>query len=126
MGVVLGRRRKIDAKELALRAGEALTSKQGENIRILNMAGVSDLMDYCVLVSGGSPPHLKALTEAAQQSLKALAVKSYRRSGDPESGWMILDYVDVVVHVFTPAAREFYAIESLWSEAQEMPLPQEA
>lgn len=120
------RRERIDTKSIALRAAEALITKHGEQVRVLNMAGVSDLMDYCVVASGSSAPHLKALMAEVQKVTKDKHVNVYRKSGDPESGWMILDYVDVVVHIFTSAAREFYAVEALWSEAQEVPLPQEA
>ncbi len=104
-------------------AVSALHSKHGEEMRILDMEGVSNLMDYCVLVTGTSAPHLKALFGEVQKELKSSGVHCFRCSGDHESGWVVLDYVDVVIHIFSKAAREFYAVEELWTAAEELPLP---
>ena len=120
----VNRRLPIDAKETALKAAEALYSKHGESLRILDMDGVSNLMDYCVIATGSSGPHLKALLGETLKSLKESGAQCFRKSGEPDSGWLLLDYVDVVVHIFTPAARAYYAIEELWTEAQEVPLPE--
>ena len=104
-------------------AAEALAEKHGENVKVLDMEGVSPLSDYCVLATGGSGPHLKALFAEVQRVLKEDSVRCFRKSGESESGWLVLDYVDVVVHIFTQAAREYYAIEELWQEAKLVPLP---
>jgi len=64
-----------------------------------------------------SAPHLKALFGDIQHQLKKEGVMCYRSSGMPEGGWMVLDYVDVIIHIFDPEAREFYDIESLWDKA---------
>ena len=80
-------------------------------------------MDYCVIASGQTPPHLKALLGEVQRQLKESGSSLYRKSGDPESGWMVLDFVDVVIHIFSPDARAYYDIEKLWAEAPEVPLP---
>ena len=68
--------------------------------------------------AGTAAPHLKALVAGTQQAMKAAGVQSYRTSGDPDSGWVVVDYVDVVVHVFTPEARAYYALEKLWEKQQ--------
>jgi ribosome-associated protein len=70
-----------------------------------------------LVVSGTSPPHLKAMFEAVQHELKVRGAWCYRKAGAPESGWMVLDYVDVVIHIFSPAARRYYAVEELWARA---------
>ncbi len=72
-----------------------------------------------VIVSGLSSPHLKALYNDLQVELKKLGSTCYRRAGDPEGGWMVLDYVDVVIHIFLPESREFYALEELWTARPE-------
>ena len=75
-----------------------------------------------MVATGTSAPHLKALISEVQRRMKALSVSSYRTSGEPESGWTIVDYVHAVVHVFSQEAREYYAIEKLWATAKEVPL----
>jgi ribosome-associated protein len=84
---------------------------------------LSSVTDFYVVATGTSSPHLKALLSELQHRLKADGVASYRRSGAPESGWVVLDYVDTVIHVFAREAREYYAIESLWKDAKQVPLP---
>jgi ribosome-associated protein len=71
------------------------------------------------VVSGMSKPHLKALYGEVQHQLKQEGIQCYRRAGMAEGGWMVLDYVDVVIHIFLPESREFYALEELWTARPE-------
>ncbi len=87
---------------------QALEDAKGQDIKVYDVRGTSGLTDYFVVATGAAAPHLKAL-------VKALPKKAYRVSGDPESGWIVADYVDVIVHVFSPEARAYYALEKLWS-----------
>lgn len=104
--------------ELALLARKSLEDKKGEDIRIFDVRGISAVTDYYIVVSGSSPPHLKAMFNEVQAVLKhSGSGNCYRRSGSPESGWLALDYVDVIIHIFSHAARKYYAIEELWAEA---------
>jgi ribosome-associated protein len=105
------------ALEIAEAAWLSLEDKKGSDIALLDVRGLSEVTDFCLLVSGTSPPHLKAMFEEIQHSLKAQGLHCYRRSGNPESGWLILDYVDVVIHMFLPEVRRYYAIEDLWPTA---------
>ena len=85
----------------------ALKDAKGVDVKAYDVRKISGLTDYCVVATGAAAPHLKAL-------VKALPKKAYRVSGDPESGWIVADYIDVVVHVFSPEARAYYALEKLW------------
>ena len=85
---------------------EALENRKAENIKTYDVRGKSGLTDFFVVATGAAAPHLKAL-------LRSLP-KAYRLSGDPESGWIVGDYVDVVVHVFSAEARAYYQLEKLW------------
>lgn len=114
----------IKALELAMAVVEALDSKQADRIRIFDLTSLSTITDYTVVASGTSGPHLKALISEVQRSLKEEGARSYRSSGTPDSGWVVLDFVDVVVHVFSEEARDYYAIEKLWTTAREIPHPQ--
>ena len=92
----------------------ALADKKAEDVRTYDVRGVSGLCDVFVVATGVAAPHLKGLIAASQAAMKAAGVQSYRTSGDPESGWIVVDYIDVVVHVFSPEARAYYALEKIW------------
>ena len=89
---------------------------------MLDVREISNLTDYCVIATGTSAPHLKALMSEVQHRVKQLGLTA-RRSGLPESGWVVVDCFDAVVHIFAPEAREYYAIEKLWKGAPEVALP---
>ena len=91
-----------------------------KDIRVLDVREISTITDYCVIASGTSSPHLKALLAAVQRHMKEEGMMSSRKSGQPESGWIVLDFVNVIVHVFSTDARKYYAIERLWKEAPEI------
>ena len=112
----------INSMELAIEAAKALEDRLGKDIRVLDMRAISNLTDYCVIASGMSAPHLKALTTEVQHCMKQHGMPA-RRSGLPESGWVVVDCLDAVIHIFAPEARAYYAIESLWKGATPVPLP---
>lgn len=101
----------------------ALDTKKGADIVIRDVRGVSELADYTVVATAGSSPHLKALLNEVQHVLKDQSVPTYRRAGNPESGWLVIDYLDVVIHIFLAEVRQYYAIEALWEKAPVIPLP---
>jgi len=94
---------------------KALEDRKGADVKVYDVRGKSSLADFFVVATGSAAPHLKALVAETQAAMKAAGVASYRTSGDPESGWIVVDYVDVVVHVFSPEARAYYALERLWA-----------
>ncbi len=103
------------AEEQAKKIAAALEERKGEDIKIYDVRGKSSLTDFFVVATGAAAPHLKALVAESQAAMKGEGVASYRTSGDPESGWIVVDYIDVVVHVFSPEARAYYALEKLWA-----------
>lgn len=96
----------------------ALQERLGEEINILDVRDVSTVTDYFVLVTGGSTPHLRSLAEEVNLARKREKIKGVRTTGDTSSGWMVVDFGDVVVHIMTAELREFYALEKLWSDAK--------
>lgn len=115
-------RAKIPADALRARVAKVravLESKKGENIVVLQVTGVSSVTDYMVLCTGLNNPHLRALADevARQLRLETPPVAAHRRAGSVESEWIVLDYFDFVVHLFTPAMRSYYALEQLWKDA---------
>lgn len=96
----------------------ALADKKAVDIRAYDVRGISGFADAFVVATGTAAPHLKALVAGTQAAMKDAGISSYRTSGDPQSGWIVVDYVDVVVHVFSPEARAYYALEKLWEQAK--------
>jgi ribosome-associated protein len=113
----------INSEQIAIEAALALDAKQAKDIRIFDVRGLSSVTEYYVVATGTSAPHLKALIAETQQQMKKLGISTYRKSGDSDSGWVVVDYVYAVVHVFSSEARAYYAIEKLWATAREVPLP---
>lgn len=106
-----------DARAFVQRVAAILADKKGEDLVAIDVSEVSSLSDYVILVSGSSPPHLKAMFNDLQHTLKQEGVHAFRKSGLAESGWMVVDYVDVVIHIFLTETRHYYALEDLWPDA---------
>jgi ribosome-associated protein len=108
----------IDSVALADRIAEIASDRKAIDIRVLDLRGIVGYTDFFVICSGNSERQTKAIHDAVYQSLKDEQGLLPRRSeGSGESRWILLDYLDCVVHIFTPAAREFYRLENLWGEA---------
>lgn len=108
----------IEALALALaeRIREILDEKKAADITVIDVRGSSTVTDYTIIATGMSSPHIRALYEDVQHQLKQEGVMCYRRSGEMEGGWMVLDYVNVIVHLFLPETREYYSLETLWKD----------
>jgi ribosome-associated protein len=89
---------------------------------VLDVQGLSGVTDYFLLCSGRSTTHLRTIAEAIRDELKAADVRPLHAEGTPESGWMLLDYGDVLVHVFLEETRVYYSLERLWGDAPSVPM----
>lgn len=105
----------MTAEQQVERIVKALEDRKGADVKSYDVRGVSQLTDYFVVATGTAAPHLKALVTEAQAAMDECGVKTYRTSGDPDSGWVVVDGFDVVVHVFSPEARAYYALERIWA-----------
>lgn len=108
--------------ENLLPIAKLLDEHHAEDLRVLDVRDVSSVADVMIVATGTSTPHLRALAEEVHTRLKKTGIKPLRMNGDAGSGWVVLDYADVVVHVMTPELREFYALEQLWSDAKTIDL----
>ncbi len=108
----------MNSQEMANRIVAILDERKAEDIAVYDVRGKSSITDFNVLATGMSAPHLRALIGDVRGELKGDGVPNYRNSGEPESGWVVLDYVDVIVHVFTREAREYYDLDSIWKDAK--------
>lgn len=106
----------LTSTELVKIITDGLTDKKGSDIKIYDVRNHSTITDFHILVTGMNPPHLKALFNEAHLRMKAHDLTCYRKSGTPDSGWIVADYVDVVLHLFNPVARQYYALDVLWKD----------
>jgi ribosome-associated protein len=111
----------IEGEELAKACVKAAEEIQAERIRVWDMRGVSNLTDYMIVCSGSSMPHLRAIIrDIADIVEKEAGGKPVYTDGKVDSRWVVLDYIDVMVHVMHEEMREFYGLEELWAEAKEL------
>ena len=108
--------------EMALLLAQAMDSKKGKDIRVLETDGVTTLADYFVLCSGSSAPQLKALADAGEKAMKDHGILPHHVEGHRGGTWILQDYGDVVVHVFDKEARAFYDLDRLWADAKTVDL----
>jgi ribosome-associated protein len=87
---------------------------------LLDVRGVASFADYFVIASAMNPRHVRALMDTLEKDIGRPGGRTRRAEGEVESGWVLLDYGDVIVHLFSPEMREYYALEELWSTAQEV------
>jgi ribosome-associated protein len=107
---------------VALTAAQAAADKLADDIRILDIGDLLAITDYFVLVSARNDLMLKTVIENVEREIKERYGRGpKRREGTPATGWMILDYGDVVLHGFTAEQRDFYQLERLWSDAPVLP-----
>ena len=110
----------LSAKEVAYEVTKALDSKKGMDIKLLRIDKVSSLADYFLICTGTSSTHVKTLCDYAEYTLEQLGEKLLGREGHRGNSWELLDYGSIVVHVFTQEAREFYGLERLWADAEQV------
>lgn len=100
---------------------DVLAAKKGEDIVLLDLMGVCSFTDYFVLCTGASERTVKALADdLALQAKRSLERPAYAIEGRAESGWVLMDFGGVVVHIFSDATRRYYALESLWAEGRRL------
>ena len=108
-------------EELSIAAAKALDAKKGENIKILKISDLTTIGDYFVIAGGSSSTQIRALSGEVEYSLSQQGIRPLRTEGEETSGWVLLDYGSVIVHIFSESAREFYSLERLWADA--LPVP---
>ncbi len=107
-----------EGQELAISCARAAEEILAENIRVVDLKGISSLTDFMVICSGTSMPHLKAILRDVEAKVAEWTeAKPLRAEGRSDSRWVVLDYVDVVVHVMHEEMRDLYALEELWGDA---------
>jgi ribosome-associated protein len=112
------------ARNLALTAARVAEESRGTDVRVLDLRGITEVFDYFVVATGSSRRQLHAIADEIEKVVKA-ELKDRKRGGEgyTEGRWIVLDYGDVMVHLFDADAREYWDIEHLWSGAKRVTLP---
>ncbi len=109
--------------ELQVRqAARAALDKKALDLVVLDVRRISGIADYFLLCSGRSTTHIQAIADAIRDELKAEGVRPRHVEGMPESGWILLDYGNILVHIFLEDTRAYYALERLWGDAPALAL----
>ena len=107
----------LEAIEVARKAVEAASDKQASDILLLDARGVCSFTDYLVICSGDSDRQIEAIRDEVGHILKREGILPRHCEGTVDSGWLLLDFGDVIVHIFAPFEREYYQLDELWSQA---------
>jgi ribosome-associated protein len=97
---------------------DVLVDKKAEDVVLLDIQGLSPIADYFVICSGASERQIAAIAEAVETTLKPLGRLPLHVEGNHTSGWVLMDYSDVIIHVFGPQERAYYQLERLWEDAR--------
>ena len=107
----------MDSKQFAEKISGLIFNKKGYNVLILDLRNLASFADYFVICSADSDTQVKAIADEVDKSLRDEGIKCWHREGYNALTWVLLDYVDVVVHIFKNESRQFYNIEKLWGDA---------
>ncbi|MBR5178375.1 MAG: ribosome silencing factor [Lachnospiraceae bacterium] len=108
----------INIEQVVETARKAMDDKKAENIKVIYIGEISSVTDYFVICSASNSSQLEAIVDNVSEELGKLSVYSKKQEGNRNSGWILLDYGDVVVHVFQREDREFYNLERIWSDGK--------
>ena len=111
----------MDSQDILKIAANALNNKKARQLKALKIDDLTTLADYFVIATATSSTHVRALADEVEEKLKEQSVEPHHIEGK-STGWIVLDYTSVIVHVFTPHEREFYNLDSMWSDATDINL----
>jgi ribosome-associated protein len=121
----LTKKKTPDARARALLCINASLEKKAKNLVILNVKELSAFADYFLICSGTSDRQLRAIAAAIKENLKTAGIMPLGIEGEAAGQWILMDYDDVIIHIFLETVRTFYDLERLWSEATRMSVPDE-
>lgn len=107
----------MDSRVFVDKIVELILSKKGYGIKILEIKNLSTIADYFIVCTAGSEPQVKAIADVVDKDLADEGIKCYHKEGFDSLNWVLLDYFDVVVHIFKEDARSYYNLEKLWGDA---------
>lgn len=109
-----------ESAKFAKIAYDALADKKGDNIKIIDISEISPIADYFIIADGANQNHLQAMCDAVEEALYKAGCQLKQTEGNRNSTWILMDYGDVVVHVFSKEDRLFYDLERIWTDGKEV------
>ena len=113
-----------DAQRMAIAAANAALDKKASDVEIIDVTGKVDYADYLVLLTGQSDRHVASIADAVDHGLSKLGFNAISVEGLPRGEWVLIDFVDVVVHVFQEQTRSLYDLDGLWMDAKRIRVPE--
>jgi ribosome-associated protein len=107
----------LEAKEFAYKITDLIFSKKGHDVKILDLRNLSSIADYFVICSADSDTQVKAIADEIDKELSKQGIKCWHKEGLTALNWVLLDYFDVIVHIFKNESRRYYNLEKLWGDA---------
>lgn len=114
----------MSSKEMAKIAYHALADKKAENIQIIDISSISVLADYFIIADGTNQNQIEAMRDAVEEALYKEGVQVKQVEGNRSSSWLLMDYGDIIVHVFSKQDRLFYDLERIWGDGKFMDVAQ--
>jgi len=106
--------------DLSKKIYNILDDRKAQDLIVLSVKGISTIADYFIIATGTSSTHINALSDHIEKELSNDSIYMKHKEGQPQGGWLLLDYRDVVVHIFNAQTREYYSIERIWSDAKRL------
>lgn len=113
----------MEPLDLATAAAKILDSKKAMDLKVIGIHDISVLADYFVIATGTSNTHVKSLADEVEEKMTELGIEPQHTEGYRSNSWVLLDYASVIVHVFTPESRQFYDLDRLWQDGEEVKIP---
>lgn len=108
------------AKQMASIAYNALTDKKGEDVRVIQITEIASFADYFIIADGNNPSQITALVDNVEEQMSKAGFEPKRIEGVRNSNWVLMDYGDIIVHVFSKEDRLFYDLERIWKDGKEL------
>ncbi|MCM2278775.1 MAG: ribosome silencing factor [Oligoflexia bacterium] len=121
----LSQTRPDPSREKALACARAAIEKKAENVKILDLTDISGFTDYFIICSGMSDRQVQAISDSVEHAMDVAGSELLSAEGYGEGRWVLMDFGDVVVHIFLDALREYYDLETLWADAPRVKVPSE-
>jgi len=110
----------MDMLELANIAKDALDEKLGKDVKVLDLRGLSNIADFFVIASGSNPNQLRAMADLVEEKLFKAGLKLHHSEGYSGGMWILLDFGNIIVHIFNSEQRDFYSLDRVWADAKEL------
>ena len=109
-----------DLEEIARFAADVASDSFASDILLLNVSNKSAFADFMIILTVGSARQMSAVVQELEIEMKSKGINKYRKEGAADSGWMVVDFADIIVHLFGKDEREYYALDDIWSEGQRL------